>query len=159
MAVSAAAPSISEDPQAIIRHLQMTNPEALALARDWEDVAEDLITAHQAIQKYGPPMPRVARVDHLTGRKRRASMILHWEWHISITVRSISSYTRQSLTFIPETLLTYATTLAFYLHLRASPKYALNPTSLRAHPILPRLLVLKQALSALENLEIGRAHV
>ena len=56
-----------------------------------------------------------------------------------------------------ETLLTYATTLAFYLHLRASPKYALNPTSLRAHPILPRLLVLKQALSALENLDFGPA--
>ena len=58
---------------------------------------------------------------------------------------------------MPETLLTYATTLAFYLHLRASPKYALNPTSLRAHPILPRLLVLKQALSALENLDFGPA--
>lgn len=34
----------------------MTNPEALALARDWEDVAEDLITAHQAIQKYSLPL-------------------------------------------------------------------------------------------------------
>jgi len=56
-----------------------------------------------------------------------------------------------------ETLLTYATTLAFYFHLRASPKYSLNPTSLRAHPILPRLLVLKQALSALENLDFGPA--
>ncbi len=135
----------------------MTNPEVLALARDWEDVAEDLITAHQAIQKYGPPLLRMARVDHLTGRKRRAPMTLHWEWHISITVRSISSFIRQSLTRMPETLLTYATTLAFYLHLRASPKYALNPTSLRAHPILPRLLVLKQALSALENLDFGPA--
>jgi U3 small nucleolar RNA-associated protein 3 len=58
---------------------------------------------------------------------------------------------------MPETLLTYATTLAFYFHLRASSKYALNPTSLRAHPILPRLLVLKQALSALENLDFRPA--
>jgi len=29
----------------------MTNPEALALARDWEDVAEDLIAAQHAIEK------------------------------------------------------------------------------------------------------------
>ena len=58
---------------------------------------------------------------------------------------------------MPETLLTYATTLAFYFYLRTSSKYALNPTSLRAHPILPRLLVLKQALSALENLDFGPA--
>jgi U3 small nucleolar RNA-associated protein 3 len=58
---------------------------------------------------------------------------------------------------MPETLLTYATTLAFYFHLRASQKYALNPTSLRAHPILSRLLVLKQALAALENLDFGPA--
>lgn len=84
-------------------------------------------------------------------------MILHWEWHISITVRSISSFIRQSLTLMLETLLTYATTLAFYLHLRASPKHALNPAFLRVHPILPRLLVLKQALSALENLDFGPA--
>jgi hypothetical protein len=38
----------------------MTNPEALALARDWEDVAEDLITAQRAIQKYGSPMSHIA---------------------------------------------------------------------------------------------------
>lgn len=56
-----------------------------------------------------------------------------------------------------ETLVTYATTLAFYFHLRASPKYASNPISLRAHPILARLLVLKQAVSALENLDFGPA--
>jgi len=48
-----ARPSILEDPQAIVHHLQMTNPETLALARDWEDVAEDLIRAQQAIQTYG----------------------------------------------------------------------------------------------------------
>lgn len=90
--MSSVAPPIPEDPQAIVRHLQMTNPEALALARDWEDVAEDLITAQQAIQKYDPPLSHIARVDHFTERKRRAPMILHWEWHISITVRSIPSF-------------------------------------------------------------------
>ena len=84
-------------------------------------------------------------------------MIPRWGWHIYITVWSISSFIRQSLTLEAETLLTYATTLAFYFHLRASPKYVLNPISLRAHPILPRLLVLKQAIAALENLDFGPA--
>jgi U3 small nucleolar RNA-associated protein 3 len=60
--VSSAA-TIPEDPQTIVRHLKMTNPEALALARDWEDVAEDLIMAQQAIQKYGAPLSHIAKVD------------------------------------------------------------------------------------------------
>jgi U3 small nucleolar RNA-associated protein 3 len=50
--MSFAKPSIPEDPQAIVRHLQMTNPEVIALAQDWEDVAEDLIRSQQAIEKY-----------------------------------------------------------------------------------------------------------
>jgi len=61
-----------------------------------------------------------------------------------------------SVTFIyspcQEALLTYATTLAFYLHLRASTKYAQRPELLTSHPIMQRLLTLKQSVSTLEDL-------
>lgn len=56
---------------------------------------------------------------------------------------------------MPEALLTYATTLAYYLHLRASEKYAARPLLLRKHPILNRLLTLKQSLVTLESLGVG----
>lgn len=39
--------------------------------------------------------------------------------------------------------------------MRAQPKYATNPKLLQAHPILPRLLSLKQAMSSLERLDFG----
>ena len=52
-----------------------------------------------------------------------------------------------------EALLTYATTLAFYLYLRASETYSQRPELLRSHPIFTRLLQLKQALVTLEDLD------
>lgn len=54
-----------------------------------------------------------------------------------------------------ETQLTYAALLAFYLHLRASEKYSARPELLRQHPILNRLLVLKQSLATLEDLSFN----
>ncbi|KAK2465217.1 hypothetical protein APHAL10511_002571 [Amanita phalloides] len=54
-----------------------------------------------------------------------------------------------------QTLITYTTTLAFYLHLRASEKYSQRPEMLRAHPIMTRLLTLKQTLSTLEELNFA----
>ena len=52
-----------------------------------------------------------------------------------------------------EALLTYATTLAFYLYLRAGESYSQHPDLLRSHPIFSRLLQLKQALASLEELD------
>jgi len=52
-----------------------------------------------------------------------------------------------------EALLTYATTLAFYLYLRSSESYSRHPELLRSHPIFARLLQLKQALTMLEELD------
>jgi len=52
-----------------------------------------------------------------------------------------------------EALLTYATTLAFYLYLRSSESYSRHPELLRSHPIFARLLQLKQALTTLEELD------
>ena len=55
-----------------------------------------------------------------------------------------------------EALLTYTTTLAFYLHLRVTEKYAARPELLRRHPILKRLLTLKEGINTLENLGVGK---
>jgi U3 small nucleolar RNA-associated protein 3 len=55
--------------------------------------------------------------------------------------------------YTKEALITYATTLAFYLYLRASEYYSQRPELLRSHPIFARLLQLKQALGALEELD------
>lgn len=54
-----------------------------------------------------------------------------------------------------EALLSYAATLAFYLHLRADEKYARRPELLKSHPIISRLLVLKQSLITLEDLDFA----
>ena len=45
--------------------------------------------------------------------------------------------------------------LAFYLHLRSSAKYAQRPSLLQSHPILQRLLTLKQSLATLEDLDFA----
>lgn len=45
--------------------------------------------------------------------------------------------------------------LAFYLHLRSSLKYAQRPSLLQSHPILQRLLTLKQSLATLEDLDFA----
>lgn len=55
--------------------------------------------------------------------------------------------------YTKEALITYATTLAFYLYLRASEYYSQRPELLRSHPIFARLLQLKQAVTTLEELD------
>ena len=45
--------------------------------------------------------------------------------------------------------------LAFYLYLRSSAKYAQRPSLLQSHPILQRLLTLKQSLVTLEDLDFA----
>lgn len=52
-----------------------------------------------------------------------------------------------------ETYLTYTTTLAFYFHLAALP--ADTRPNLQTHPVLQRLLQLKEALSQMENLDFA----
>lgn len=56
-----------------------------------------------------------------------------------------------------ETLLTYATTLAFYIHLCALP--AAERPDLSTHPVLERLLQLKQGVVALEDLDFAAGSV
>lgn len=56
-----------------------------------------------------------------------------------------------------QTLLTYATTLAFYIHLCALPPS--ERPDLSNHPILPRLLQLKEGVSALQDLDFAAGSV
>ncbi|KAI0054563.1 hypothetical protein BV25DRAFT_1873312 [Artomyces pyxidatus] len=107
--------------KAAMRHLEKTSPETLALAYDWEDIAEKLVRSQAKIK-----LLETDPQDDLGLRM----MHLHYQ-----------------------ALLTYATVLAFYLHLRASETYAQRPELLRTHPVFARLVQLKQALSTLEELD------
>ncbi|CAO1622500.1 unnamed protein product [Sympodiomycopsis kandeliae] len=51
-----------------------------------------------------------------------------------------------------QALYTYVTTLTFYFHLRASPRYASRPADLSQHPVMQRILKLKEGLSTMEDL-------
>ena len=47
----AVIPGLSTDKQSLLRHLEKTNPESLALAKDWEDVAHQLHRTRLKIEK------------------------------------------------------------------------------------------------------------
>ncbi|KAJ7254352.1 Sas10 C-terminal domain-containing protein [Mycena haematopus] len=112
-----------QDPKSLLRQLEKTSPETLALARDWEDTAESLIKTREKIAKLEAKDPD------------------------SLSLGMIHLYY--------QTELTYTTALAFYLHLRSSEKYARRPDLLRTHPVLERLLTLKQSLITLEDLDFA----
>lgn len=116
-------PILPTEPKALLRHLERTSPEAVALARDWEDVSEKFIRSQEQIKQLEAQYPDALSLG-----------MLHLYY---------------------QTLLSYSTVLAFYLHLRASEKYAEKPTLLQAHPIMNRLLTLKQALITLEDLDFA----
>ncbi|KZT09350.1 uncharacterized protein LAESUDRAFT_756975 [Laetiporus sulphureus 93-53] len=122
-APASAVQPLPQDKQSLLRHLEKTSPEALALARDWDDVAHKLVQT-QIIN---------AQIHAKTADALILGMAhLHYQ-----------------------ALITYCTTLAFYLHLRSQEKYARRPELLRSHPIFPRLLTLKQSLTTLEDLNLG----
>ncbi|KAI9465039.1 Sas10 C-terminal domain-containing protein [Lactarius psammicola] len=106
---------------AALRHMEKTNPETLALAYDWDDIATKVVRTQEKIKELlsTEPNSQVLGMAHLHN----------------------------------QALLTYATTLAFYLYLRASKHYSQHPDLLRSHPIFARLLQLKQALASLEELD------
>ncbi|KAF9036953.1 hypothetical protein BDZ89DRAFT_1061643 [Hymenopellis radicata] len=56
-----------------------------------------------------------------------------------------------------QTLLTYGSTLAFYIHLRSSQKHAQHPEALKSHPIMSRLVTLKQSLITMEDMDFGNS--
>ncbi|KAF9077570.1 Sas10 C-terminal domain-containing protein [Rhodocollybia butyracea] len=114
-----------QDKTSILGHLQKTDPESLALAGDWTDSAQSLVKIKQKLEQL--------EAEESSERAFALGMMhLHYQ-----------------------TLLTYTTTLAYYLHLRASQKYAQKPELLRSHPIMQRLLKLKQSLITLEDLDFA----
>ncbi|KAL6308424.1 Sas10 C-terminal domain-containing protein [Sparassis latifolia] len=117
------AQPLPKDKQSLLRHLEKTSPETLALARDWDDIAHSLVKTQQKLAS------------------------LETEEPDPLSLGMIHMYY--------QALLTYSTVLAFYLHLAASEKYAQHPELLRAHPVLPRLLTLKQSVTTLEDLNFG----
>lgn len=44
--------SLPQDREGLLRHLEKTNPESLALARDWDDTARSLIKAQNTLEEY-----------------------------------------------------------------------------------------------------------
>ncbi|KAF8349315.1 Sas10 C-terminal domain-containing protein [Amanita rubescens] len=114
-------PALPNDKKSLLRHLEKNNPEALALARDWEDAVQSLPTVRLMCNKIW-----------LTDCDSPSLGMMHLYY---------------------QTLVTYATTLTFYLYLRAKEKYAQRPEMLRAHPIMTQLLTLKQSLATLEELD------
>ncbi|KAF4617526.1 hypothetical protein D9613_006056 [Agrocybe pediades] len=116
-------PDPSSDKKTLLRHLEKTSPEALALARDWDDTVQSLEKTRQKIEQLKSGNPDILSAG-----------MLHLQY---------------------QALLSYSTTLAFYLHLRSSAKYSRRPALLQSHPILQRLLSLKQHISTLEGLELA----
>ncbi|KAF8809583.1 hypothetical protein BYT27DRAFT_7187900 [Phlegmacium glaucopus] len=116
-------PSLPTDKKGLLRHLEKTSPESLALARDWDETARNLQRTRE----------RISKIEAEDADALHLGMVhLHYQ-----------------------TLLSYSTMLAFYLHLRSSAKYAQRPSLLQSHPILQRLLTLKQSLATLEDLDFA----
>ncbi|KAH7340908.1 Sas10 C-terminal domain-containing protein [Rhizoctonia solani] len=128
-----AVPELPVDKASLMRHMEKYDPLSLALAREWEDIAYQVVETSAAVKQVEEESPD----DPALGL-----MHLHHQ-----------------------TLLSYATTLAFYLHLQSTPtNNDLSPNSSETPSLTPkeakrlrteaigRLLTLKQSLSTLEDL-------
>ncbi|KAF8650171.1 hypothetical protein AX16_005405 [Volvariella volvacea WC 439] len=120
------APALPKDDKQLMRHLEKANPEALALARDWADTAHKVAKAKARLEATDANDPDAQNETSLG--------LVHLYY---------------------QALLAYASTLAFYLHLRSGEKYAQRPELLRQHPIMGRLLTLKRGLATLEDLDFA----
>ncbi|CAK9780478.1 hypothetical protein CC85DRAFT_256804 [Cutaneotrichosporon oleaginosum] len=117
----------TDDASTLLRHLASHEPLKLALARDFPLVLRKLQKTSFGIAK----MEAEAEGEETL---HKGLGYLHYQ-----------------------TLLTYATTLAFYIHLCALP--ADERPDLLAHPVINRLLELKQGLAALESLDFDAGSV
>lgn len=87
--------------------------------------------------EYADMLEEFGRVDHLLKK-----MMAEQPNHASLEVMHVHY----------QTLATYITTMTFYFHLRASPEFANEPAKLRTHPVMQRMMRLKQGLSVMEDL-------
>ncbi|WWD18727.1 hypothetical protein CI109_103181 [Kwoniella shandongensis] len=123
-AKSIPAPPSSANPAALLRHLQAHEPLKLALARDFPLIVRKLRKTARGIKK----MEEEADGE---GELHKGLGWLHYQ-----------------------TLLTYATTLAFYIHLSSLPS-----SSRPDIPVIPRLLQLKEGIAMLEDLDFAAGSV
>ncbi|BEI83254.1 hypothetical protein CcaverHIS002_0311220 [Cutaneotrichosporon cavernicola] len=117
----------TDDAPTLLRHLASHEPLKLALARDFPLILRKLRKTSAGIAK----MEAEAQGEETL---HKGLGYLHYQ-----------------------TLLTYATTLAFYIHLCALP--ADERPDLSSHPVISRLLELKQGLAALEDLDFDAGSV
>lgn len=134
-----AAPT-SSDPTILMKHLASQEPVKLALARDFPLIVKRLEKTARGVAKME------AETDG-EGDLHKGLGWLHYR----------ECYDEVRLADISETLLTYATTLAFYLHLAALPPSRRPDFS--THPIVPRLLQLKEGVAMLEDLDFDAGSV
>lgn len=87
--------------------------------------------------EYADMLEEFGRIDHLL-----KTMMAEQPNHASLEVMHVHY----------QTLATYITTMTFYFHLRASPEFVNDPTKLRSHPVMQRMMRLKQGLSVMEDL-------
>ncbi|TYJ58368.1 hypothetical protein B9479_000914 [Cryptococcus floricola] len=122
LSVAAPAAPKTADGPALLRHLQAHEPLKLALTRDFPLVVQKLEKTARGIKKMEETPEHEAELHKGLGW-------LHYQ-----------------------TLLTYATTLAFYIHLESLP--ASDRPDI---PIIPRLFQLKQGVTMLEDLDFDAA--
>ncbi|KAJ9122682.1 hypothetical protein QFC24_004111 [Naganishia onofrii] len=127
------APPADADPTKLTNHLAVNEPVKLALARDFPLVVRKLQKTERGIKK----MQQDAAIAAKHGGMPQLNQGLGWLHY--------------------QSLLTYATMLAFYLHLAALPEDQRPDFS--THPILPRLAQLKEGVSMLEDLDFDAASI
>lgn len=150
--------------QILLDRMALRDPLKLALAREWPLVVRKLRKSQRGIRRMlGLPASADEPTDAstngaATGGPGKEALAL-----MGPGARLISDDLHHGLGWAHyHTLLTYATTLAFYLHLASLPADVPadeggRPRNLAKHPVVTRLLQLKQGLAALEDLDFDAA--
>lgn len=141
-----AAPETS-DPAVLLRHLEAHEPVKLALARDLPLIVHKL-------QKTAKGIAEMSKEAEGEESLHKGLGWLHYRECTSFCTLNVEGPVSDGGA---ETLLTYATTLAFYLHLAALP--VSERPNLNEHPVLPRLLQLKEGVTMLESLDFAAGSV
>ena len=72
--------SIPQDKSLLVRHLEKTSPEALALARDWEETAHRILSTKEKLIQYvsRPAEWSVCSIPSACNLKTRVTLLLAW---------------------------------------------------------------------------------
>ena len=70
-------PPLPTDKASLMRHLEKYDPLSLALARDWEDVAYQVLETSQAVKEYVALVEFNFPTKHSAELRPRAQTILH----------------------------------------------------------------------------------